>query len=90
MKVFLKHFSYRTFLNFKDLFQSIFPVTEIACKFAWSKILYINFGLAPCFKEELVYDIRNFPIQSILCDKNMTKILRMEQMANGPPHKLLV
>ena len=43
-------------------------------------ISYINFGLAPCFKEEFVYDIKKSPIQSILCDKNMNKILQMEQM----------
>ena len=54
MKVFLKHFSYRTFLNVKDLSQSIFPDTEIAYKFAWSRILYINFRLAQYFKEELL------------------------------------
>ena len=43
-------------------------------------ILYINFGLAPCFKEGLVHDIKKSPFQYILCDKNMNKILQVEQM----------
>ena len=43
-------------------------------------ILYINFGLAPCFQEELVHDIKKSPFHSILCDKYMNKILQMEQM----------
>ena len=55
MKVVLNHFSYRSYLYIKDLFQCMFLDSEIAGKFTLSETFgyYINFGLAPYLKRSL-------------------------------------
>ena len=83
MKVVLSHFSFRSCLDLKDLFQCMFPDSEITKVFTMSKTkcaYYINFGLAPYFREELLHDIKKSPFYTVLFDESMNKILQTEQM----------
>ena len=60
MKVVLSHFSFRSCLDLGELFQCMFPDSGLTKAFSLSKTkcaYYINFGLAPFFKEQLMYDI---------------------------------
>ena len=60
MKVVLNHFSFRTCLDIKDLFQ--FLDIEIAGKVKTKFGHYVNFGLEPYFKEELVCNIKKITL----------------------------
>ena len=83
MKVVLSHFSFRSCLDLGELFQCMFPDSGLTKAFSLSKTkcaYYINFGLAPFFKEQLMYDINKSPFYTVLFDESMNKILQTEQM----------
>ena len=63
LKLMTAHFSYRSCLKISELFNSMFPESEIAKCFKLSKTksaYYVVYGLGPYFKEELLQSITIF------------------------------
>ncbi len=83
MKVALSHYSLRSCLGISDLFGEMFNDSIIAQQFSMSKTkcgYYINFGLAPYYREKLVSDIKNSPFYTILFDETLNHMVQEEQM----------
>ena len=61
----------------------MFCDSEIAAKFSLSKTkcgYYINYGLAPYFKDKLVKEVKNSPYFTVQFDESLNKIFQKEQM----------
>ena len=83
MKVIMSHFSLRSCLDINNLFQSMFPDSQIAQQFSLSKTkcgYYINYGLAPYYRELLIDKIKQSPFFTVLFDESLNKVLQQEQM----------
>ena len=60
LNVMMKHFSFRSCMDWDKLFKSMFPDRKIARQFKRSKTkcsYYINFGIAPVFNKNLTKEI---------------------------------
>ena len=83
LKVVMSHFSLRSCLELNELFKCMFSDSEIAKSFRLSKTkcsYYINHGLAPYFKEELVKSINLSSYIVISFDESMNRVIQDEQM----------
>ena len=69
MKVVTSHFSYHSCICLNSLLASMFPDSQIAKSFQTSKtkcFYYIIYSLAPCYREELIQNVKVSPNYSIL------------------------
>ena len=67
----------------KEFFEAMFSGNEIAKSFKLSKTkcgYFINFGLAPYFKDLLVKEIKAANIFVVSFDESLNKVLQKEQM----------
>lgn len=83
MKVVLSHFSLRSNLDIKELFCCMFPDSEIAKRVSMSKTkcaYFINFGLAPYYKQRLVNSVKESPFYALLFDESLNRVIQTEQM----------
>ena len=83
LKVISSHYSLRSCLVLKELLQVMFSDSEIAKSFKLSKTkcgYFINFGLAPYFKDFLVKEIKAANIFAVSFDESLNKVLQEEQM----------
>ena len=83
LKVISSHYSLRSCLGLKELFEAMFCNSEIAKSFKLSKTkcdCFINFGLAPYFKDLLVKEIKAANIFVVSFDESLNKVLQEEQM----------
>ena len=83
LKVVTSHFFLRSCLELNELFRTIFSDSEIAKSFQLSKTkcsYYINYGLAPYFKEELVKCIKVSPYFVLSFDESLNHVIQEEQM----------
>ena len=80
---FVSQFSLTLCLELNDLLKCMFPDSQIASKFSLSKTkcsYIINFGLASCFIEILLSQIKASSFFVISYDESLNKILWNEQM----------
>ena len=80
---FMSHYSLRSCLGISTLFQRMFNDSIVAEKFSISKTkcgYYINYGLAPFYRDTLINDIKKAPFYTVLFDETLNKILQEEQM----------
>ena len=83
LKVASSHFSLKSYLGLNKLFQSMFTYGKIVKSFQLSKTkcsYIVNFGLAPCFKDLLLKEIKASDSFRILFYECMNKVLQEEQM----------
>ena len=83
LKVISSHYSLRSCLGLKERFEAMFSDSEIAKSFKLMKTKYdyfINFGLAPYFKDLLVKEIKVANIFNVLFDESLNKVLQEEQV----------
>ena len=83
LKVISSHYSLRSCLGLKELFEAMFSDSEIAKSFKLSKTkcgYFINFELAPYFKDSIVKEIKAANIFVVLFDESLNKVLQEEQM----------
>ena len=70
----MAQFTFRSCLDIKDLFISMFGEQEVLSKFSLSKTKcadIINYGIAPYFKESLTQCIKKSPFYSTLFDQSL-------------------
>ena len=78
LKVISSHYSLKSCLGLKELFEAMFSDSEIAKSFKLSKTkcgYFINFGLAPYFKDLLVKEIKAANIFVVSFDESLNKVL---------------
>ena len=83
LKVISSHYSLRSYLGLKELFEAMFSDSEIAKSFKLSKTkcsYFINLGLAPYFKDLLVKEVKAASIFVVSFDESLNKFLQEEQM----------
>ena len=83
LKVISSHYSLRSCLGLKELFEAMFSDSEIAKSFKLSKTkcgYFKNFELAPYFKDSIVKEIKAANIFIVLFDESLNKVLQEEQM----------
>ena len=83
LKFFMSPFSLTLCLELNDLLKCMFPDSQVASKFSLSKTkcsYIINFGLASCFIEILLSQIKASSFFVISYDESLNKILQIEQM----------
>ena len=83
MKVILNHFSLRSCLGIGDLFRTMFPDSDVAQTFELSKTkcgYYMNFGLAPYYRNILNEDINRSPFYTAIFDETLNQMVQEEQM----------
>ena len=83
MKVLVSHFSLHSCLGITNLFRIMFNDSEVARVFSLSKTkcgYYINFGIAPYYRDILIGDIRKSPYYTVLFDETLNKIAQAEQL----------
>ena len=83
LKFFMSPFSLTLCLELNDLLKCMFPDSQVASKFSLSKTkcsYIINFGLASCFIEILLSQIKASSFFVISYDESLNKILWNEQM----------
>ena len=83
IKSVMAHFSFRASIDIGNLFESMFPDSDIAKKFACSKTkmnYLICFGLAPYFREKLLQKIKKSECVAISFDESLNKEFQTEQM----------
>ena len=79
----MAHFSFRASIDIGNLFESMFPDSDIAKKFACSKTkmnYLICFGLAPYFREKSLQKIKKSECVAISFDESLNKEFQTEQM----------
>ena len=79
----MSHFSFRSCIGVNELFKVMFSDSEIAKSFQLSKTkcaYFINYGISPLFKEQLVNEIISSPCFVVSFDESMNRILQEEQM----------
>ena len=83
LKVVMAQFTFRSCLDIKDLFISMFGQQVVLSKFSLSKTKYaymINYGIAPYFKESLTQCIKESPFYSTLFDESLNSKMQEQQM----------
>src|SRR3989441_242053 len=83
MKIVMNHMSYRSCLDISQLFQTMFPDSEVAQKFTMSKTkaaYSIVHGLAPYFREKLDEEIKKCPLFVACFDEAFNRIAQRGQM----------
>ncbi|XP_034095204.1 uncharacterized protein LOC117561737 [Gymnodraco acuticeps] len=79
----MKHQSINSNEGISDLFQAMFPDSEIAKKFACGKDktgYIVRFGLAPYFKEQLVNSINKAGPFVLMFDESLNQATKKKQM----------
>ena len=79
----MAQFTFRSCLDIKDLFMSMFGEQEALSKFSVSKTkcaYLISYGIAPYFKESLTQFIKESPFYSTLFDKSLNSKIQEQQM----------
>ena len=82
-RVVMCHQSYRSCLGLNRLFKSMLNDSQIAKKFALSKIkcaYLIKYGMAPYFKETLVESVKRSPDFAFSFDESLNSAFQEEQM----------
>ena len=77
------HYSFNSSKHSSMLFQTMFPDSDIAKKFAYgaTKIKYLSvFGLAPYYEQKLLTTLDEVPYYSISFDESFNRITKNEQM----------
>lgn len=77
------NYSFNSNVELGKLFSVMFPDSEVAKAYSMSrtKLGYqINHGLAPYFKERMVYELNNSDVFSLLFDESFNKDLQKSQM----------
>ena len=86
LKVVLSHFSFRSCAELSELFQVMFSDSEIASEFILGKTkcsYFINYGLAPYFKDTLLREINTSEFFSLSFDESLNKEIQSCQMDVG-------
>ncbi|KAJ8403281.1 hypothetical protein AAFF_G00354980 [Aldrovandia affinis] len=83
LKVVKSHYSFNSCEGLSDVFQNMFPDSQIAHKFSCgaTKCSYlVCFGLSPYFHDQLVEKIKNAKCYSISFDESLNRISQNEQI----------
>lgn len=83
LKTVMSNYSYNSATGLNELFQAMFPDSEIAKKFQLSstKMAYIiRFGLAPYFHSELLSQVKNCDHFVLASDESLNKVTQHGQM----------
>ena len=84
LKVVINHYSLRSCLGLlNELFRSMFNDSEVAKSFSLSKtkcMYYMNYGLGPYFKEELVKTVKASPYFSLSFDETLNGEIQEQQL----------
>ena len=83
LKIVKSHFSFRSCEDTSELFKVMFSDSTIAKFFSLGKTkcaYYVNFGLAPYFKDQLVTTIKSSDFFAVSYDESMNHVLQEEQM----------
>ena len=83
LKVVMAQFTFRSCLDIKHIFISMFGEQEVLSKFSLSKTkcaYIINYGIAPYFKESLTKSIKESPFYSTLFDESLNSKMQEQQI----------
>jgi hypothetical protein len=83
LKVVMSHYSLRSCVGLNEIFRVMFSDSDIARGFALSRTkctYFINFGISPYFKTQLLKDIQASPYFVVSYDESMNRIAQEEQM----------
>ena len=83
LKSVVSHFPYNSAVNIVDVFRAMFPDSAIAQKMQCgpTKLSYlICFGIAPCFKQQLLNELKEMQCFVFSFDESLNSELHQEQM----------
>jgi hypothetical protein len=83
LKVVMTHGSLRSCIDINNLFKVMFSDSVIVNNFQLGKTkcgYFINYGIAPFFKDELIKTIKAAPFLSVSFDESMNRVFQEEQM----------
>ena len=82
----LAHDSYNSCCDLSKLFGRVFPDSDVAKAFTLGKTkcrYTMLYGIAPEWKQKLIFDINSSPFYSVMFDESMNSELQMCQMDVG-------
>ena len=83
LKSVMSHFSLNSAQDITEIFRAVFPDSNIAQGMSCgpTKLSYlITLGIAPYFKQLLIYDLKKAPCFVVLFDESLNTALHQEQM----------